>query len=292
MAPNLPASGDRAVTLAAPSRIAMATSGGPYGRRVLERLHGRGIALDAVLVFTGGLGPPPPAKDEGDLHRLGRWPRSAASAVRRKEHYLRVRRPWYAPRCARVMGTGDLNSRRLRRDLERLAPDYLLTGGGGILPPGIIDTARLGVLNAHPALLPWVRGCGVVGHSLDQGVALGATVHLVDAGIDTGPLVARRLLPVPPGPAALDALEVAAAELAADMLADVVEAIVRRGERPRGVPQDGRRPLCRWPSAAEQAAHEALARSGLAGELFERWAPRCAATATWALPTSAEVSPP
>jgi len=49
----------------------------------------------------------------------------------------------------------------------------LVLGGGGILQPHIIATARSGVLNAHLALLPWVRGCGVVGYSLDEACLLG-----------------------------------------------------------------------------------------------------------------------
>jgi folate-dependent phosphoribosylglycinamide formyltransferase PurN len=211
--------------------------------------------------------------------------------VRRKVRFRREDRGWFALRCRRVIATGDMNSRRLRRHLERLAPDYLVLGGGGILAPDIIATAGAAVLNAHPGLLPWMRGCGVTGHALERGVALGATVHLVDAGIDTGALVARRLLPVQPGPSSLNALELAADDLAAQLMADVVEALVRRGERPVGVRQEQRFPLYRWPPAEQRPAHEALARAGHAGELFERWRPLCT-DAVWALPTASSTTAP
>jgi folate-dependent phosphoribosylglycinamide formyltransferase PurN len=253
------------------TRIVMTTGDGPHGRRVLQRIHERGITLDAVLVLTGNLGPPVARKGERNLHRLARWPRSAAGAARARARFALHRRRWYTAHADRVVPTGAMNSRGLRRDLERLAPDYLVLGGGGILRPDIIGTARVGVLNAHPSLLPWVRGCGVVGHSLERGVALGATVHLVDAGIDTGPLVARRLLSVPPGPASLADLELAAYELAAELMSDVVDAMVHRGEHPRRRPQQERFPLYRSPPASHRPAQEALARAGRAGELFEQW---------------------
>jgi folate-dependent phosphoribosylglycinamide formyltransferase PurN len=272
-------------------RIVLTTGDSAHGQRVLQRIFERGIMLDAVLMLTGSFGPPRARGNETRASRLLRWPRAAASAARRKVRFHRRRRASYATRCARVIPTGDMNSRRLRRDLQRLDPDFLVLGGGGILSPEIIETARMGVLNVHPALLPWVRGCGVVGHSLEQGVALGATVHLVDKGIDTGAVVARRLLPVAAGPVSLAALELAADELAAEMMADVVEGIVRRGELPVGVPQAERHPLYRWPPAAERPRHEALAKSGRAFELFERWRPLCTDTARWTLPTEPFAAP-
>lgn len=273
------------------TRIVMTTAGGPRGRSILDRLHRRGITPDAVLFLTGSLGPPPARPHESGAQRLARWPAGAVWAARRKVSLYRRHRRWFASRCRRVIASGDQNSLRLHRDLQRLAPDYLVLGGGGILQPHIIATAGSGVLNAHPALLPWVRGCGVTGYSLQSSVALGATVHFVDAGIDTGPVVARRLLPVPIGPATLRDLETAGDTLAAELMADVVEAVVRGGERPAGTPHTERFPLFRLDSAAlDRPAHEVLAGSGRAGELFDRWAP-LAVDAEWTLPAGRLTAP-
>jgi hypothetical protein len=104
-------------------------------------------------------------------------------------------------------------------------------------------------------------------------------------------VVARRLLAVAPGPASLAALELAADELAAEMMADVVEGIVRRGELPAGIPQAERHPLFRWPPVAERPRHEALAKSGRAFELFERWRPLCTDTERWTLPSEPFAAP-
>ena len=268
-------------------RIVVTTGDSLHGQRIVQRIFERGIELDAVLLLTGGFGPPRARGAEG-ARRFLRWPRAAASSLRKKWRVHRRRRAAYLQRCPTVLATGEMNSRRLRRDLQRLAPDYLVLGGGGILLPEIIGIPAAGVLNVHPALLPWVRGCGVVGHSLEQGIALGATVHYVDRGIDTGAVVARRLLAVEPGPASLAALELAADELAAEMMADVVEAIVRRGEHPAGAPQAERFPLYRWPLVADRPRHEALAASGRAAELFERWRPHASGDGRWSLPADFE----
>jgi methionyl-tRNA formyltransferase len=58
----------------------------------------------------------------------------------------------------------------------------------------------LGILNVHPSLLPAGRGPEPVFWTLRRGEQVtGATVHLMDAGLDTGPIVAQATRPVPSG---------------------------------------------------------------------------------------------
>lgn len=65
------------------------------------------------------------------------------------------------------------------------------------------EAAPLGVLNVHPSLLPAGRGPEPVFWTLRRGEReTGATVHVVDAGFDTGPIVAQARLAVPAGIAA------------------------------------------------------------------------------------------
>ncbi|MBV8348706.1 MAG: phosphoribosylglycinamide formyltransferase, partial [Mycolicibacterium sp.] len=53
------------------------------------------------------------------------------------------------------------------------------------------------VVNTHPALLPAFPGTHAVAESLDYGVKVtGCTVHLIDAGTDTGPILAQEVVPV------------------------------------------------------------------------------------------------
>ena len=55
------------------------------------------------------------------------------------------------------------------------------------------------IVNVHPALLPSFPGLDAVGQALEHGVALtGVTVHFVDEGVDSGPIILQRPVPVPP----------------------------------------------------------------------------------------------
>lgn len=267
-------------------RVVLITNDSLHGQRVLQTISQRGIVLDAVLYLTGSLAMPAP-RGVGLAGRIARWPRTAASAVKRAAHFHRKRKASYAKLCARVIGTGGMNSRRLLRDLRALAPDWIVLGGGGILGPEVIATARVGVLNVHPALLPWIRGCGITGASLEHGVALGASLHYVDRGIDTGAVIERRLAAVTPADTNLGALELACHVLAAEMMADTVEAIVRRGEVPAGVTQTARYPLFRWGDAEEMRKHRALAATGRAHALYEAWRPLCTDEGRGTLPAAA-----
>src|SRR5262249_43615919 len=51
---------------------------------------------------------------------------------------------------------------------------------------------RLGVLNAHMGLLPAYRGMNVAEWAALEGATVGCTVHLIDSGIDTGPMLATQ----------------------------------------------------------------------------------------------------
>ena len=60
--------------------------------------------------------------------------------------------------------------------------------------------ARFPVLNVHPSLLPAFPGTRALEAALDAGVSeTGVTVHFVDAGIDSGPVIVQERVPVRPG---------------------------------------------------------------------------------------------
>jgi methionyl-tRNA formyltransferase len=73
------------------------------------------------------------------------------------------------------------------------------------LPQTAHDIPPLGILNVHPSLLPVGRGPEPVFWTLRRGEQVtGATVHRMDAGFDTGPIVAQAEMPVPEGISAPD----------------------------------------------------------------------------------------
>jgi phosphoribosylglycinamide formyltransferase 1 len=73
----------------------------------------------------------------------------------------------------------------------------VLAGFMRVLTPVFLDAFAGKILNIHPALLPAFPGVNALGQALAYGVKLaGCTVHFVDAGVDTGPIVAQRAIAV------------------------------------------------------------------------------------------------
>jgi methionyl-tRNA formyltransferase len=83
--------------------------------------------------------------------------------------------------------------------LQEFGPDLVVLGGTRIIRPRILAIPPRGTVNAHPGLLPWLRGSSSVGWALYKDLPIGSTVHFVDRGIDTGPLILREELPVQRG---------------------------------------------------------------------------------------------
>jgi len=73
----------------------------------------------------------------------------------------------------------------------------VLAGFMRIVKPALLDAFPQRVLNIHPALLPAFPGLHAWKQALDYGVKItGCTVHFVDAGTDTGPIIVQRSVPV------------------------------------------------------------------------------------------------
>lgn len=93
-----------------------------------------------------------------------------------------------------------------REDFDRALRDALLARGvelvvlAGfmrVLTPVFLDAFPDRVINVHPALLPAFPGVDAQAQALAHGVKVtGCTVHLVDAGVDTGPILAQVAVPV------------------------------------------------------------------------------------------------
>jgi len=76
----------------------------------------------------------------------------------------------------------------------------VLAGFMRILTEHFVSAFPLRILNTHPALCPAFPGVDAPQQALDYGVKVtGCTVHLVDVGVDTGPIVAQAAVPVAPG---------------------------------------------------------------------------------------------
>lgn len=92
-------------------------------------------------------------------------------------------------------------AKKLQETVEHLNPDLVaLAGFMKILSPAFVNRFSPNLINIHASLLPLFPGANAVRDTLAAGVSeTGATIHVVDAGVDTGPVIFQRTVPVMPG---------------------------------------------------------------------------------------------
>lgn len=91
-------------------------------------------------------------------------------------------------------------------ELDKFNPDLIVLAGFlVVIPPAMIQKYENRIINIHPSLIPSFCGTGYYGlkvheAALERGVKLvGATVHFVDEGTDTGPIILQKAVEVEPG---------------------------------------------------------------------------------------------
>lgn len=104
-----------------------------------------------------------------------------------------------------VFPLGDYADREARDDalagwIEGLGAELVvLAGYMQLLSPGFVHRFPNRIVNVHPALLPSFPGLEAIDQALEHGVALtGVTVHFVDEGVDSGPIILQRPISIPP----------------------------------------------------------------------------------------------
>lgn len=108
-----------------------------------------------------------------------------------KETALRLHLP--------VLEVPDAKDPAFAEALRVLELDLLVVVAFVVLPPSVLDAARLGAVNLHGSLLPRWRGAAPVQRAVEAGEPVaGATVFRLDSGVDTGGVVLRETLPVGP----------------------------------------------------------------------------------------------
>ncbi|MBT4909621.1 MAG: phosphoribosylglycinamide formyltransferase [Microbacteriaceae bacterium] len=108
------------------------------------------------------------------------------------------------PTC--VVSPGEYESREswgvaLGDEVASYLPDWVvLSGFMKLLPPGFVDRFPGRILNTHPAYLPEFPGAHGVRDALAAGASeTGASVIIIDDGVDTGDILARERVPIHPG---------------------------------------------------------------------------------------------
>jgi phosphoribosylglycinamide formyltransferase 1 len=155
--------------------VVLASGNGTNLQAILDTLHGReGVEVSGV------------GSDKPGARALER---AAAAGVQTAVFPAAA----YEDRTARDAAMADWVQAR-RADL------VVLAGYMQLLSEPFIARFRNRIVNIHPALLPAFPGLDAIGQALAAGVeSTGVTVHLVDEGVDTGPPILQREVPVPPG---------------------------------------------------------------------------------------------
>jgi phosphoribosylglycinamide formyltransferase-1 len=181
-------------------RIGVLASGeGTNLQAILDRLHGRG-AIEVVAVGS----------DKADARALERA-RAAGVPARSFEQSDRRERD------AAMAGWLDESGVEL----------VVLAGYMQLLGAPFLARFPQRVINVHPALLPAFPGIGAVERAYDHGVKVfGVTVHFVDEGVDSGPIIAQRALELPGASSAAEVRE-ALRPLEHDLLCEAVVLIAR-----------------------------------------------------------------
>ena len=140
------------------------------------------------------------------------------------EHHLAIAQP---ARLATAEGVAVLTA---------LAADVLVVVAyGQILPPAVLALPRLGCINIHASLLPRWRGAAPIQRAILAGDATtGVTIMQMDAGLDTGGLLAMQAVPIGPRDTAVG-LGALLAQVGARALLDVLDALA--AGRARAQPQ-------------------------------------------------------
>lgn len=86
----------------------------------------------------------------------------------------------------------------LLEQIREWEPDLVVCAGFmRILPPNVVNALSPRIINTHPALLPLYPGAHAVRDALAAGATeTGVTVHVIDTGVDTGPIIAQERLTV------------------------------------------------------------------------------------------------
>jgi methionyl-tRNA formyltransferase len=121
--------------------------------------------------------------------------------------------------------------------LKRLAPELIVVAAyGQILPQTVLKLPTHGCLNVHGSLLPAYRGAAPIQRALLDGrEETGITIMLMDAGLDTGPIVSKKTTPIAPHENA-QMLHDRLAKIGADLLLKTIPGYVTGEFRPK--PQD------------------------------------------------------
>jgi phosphoribosylglycinamide formyltransferase-1 len=117
------------------------------------------------------------------------------------EHAEHYGIPTFSVALSSFDGDRDAWGDELLDQIRQWSPDLVvLSGFMKLLPPRVVEALAPNLINTHPAYLPEFPGAHGVRDALEAGVTeTGASVIVVDTGVDSGPIIAQERIPVLPG---------------------------------------------------------------------------------------------
>ena len=146
--------------------------------------------------------------------KRGRGKKTAPTPV--KEAALKMGLPVFQPL--------DPNATAFLQQLKRLSPDVVITVAfGHLLKEQLLTLPSEGCLNVHASLLPKYRGAAPIAWAILKGETVtGVTIMKMDAGLDTGPILAQRETPIHPHDTT-ETLSERLSKIGADLLVETLE---------------------------------------------------------------------
>jgi len=134
----------------------------------------------------------------------------------------------------------ELRSREARAALSSWAADALVVVAYGlILPPAVLELPRLGCFNVHASLLPRWRGAAPIQRAILAGDReTGVTIMQIEAGLDTGPMLAQARVPIDAGVDA-SGLQQRLAQLGAELMVATLAQAEAGVLQPQPQPEQG-----------------------------------------------------
>ena len=115
---------------------------------------------------------------------------------------------------------------------------FVVAAYGKVLPHSLLELPRRGTIGWHPSLLPKYRGPAPMQSAiLDGAPETGVTLYLLGDGLDDGPILVQRVLPL--GSQTNSELQLQCADLGAEMLAEAIPRFLRGEIKPLPQPPDG-----------------------------------------------------
>ncbi|MCX9076232.1 MAG: formyl transferase [Candidatus Methanoperedens sp.] len=129
----------------------------------------------------------------------------------------------------------NFNGIECEKKLHNIKPDIIILGGSRIIKENIINIPKIGILNAHPGLLPKYRGVDIIPWAIHNGDDIGVTVHFIDKEVDTGDIIVQKIIEIEKYDT-IKTLKSKAELLAAQLMVQVVLEIEKNGNVNR-IPQ-------------------------------------------------------